>query len=87
MAYHPTDGHSLLQDTNWVERLTINVCLFFLIVFYYLGMDPSLEDTYNNITIPLEMTEWNIHDPSRLIATGGLLIIAADGKENTDGYR
>ena len=50
-------------------------------------MDPSLEDTYSNMTIPLTMTEWNIQDPSRLLSTDGLLIIAASGKENTDGYR
>ena len=50
-------------------------------------MDPSLEDTYSNMTIPLAMTEWNIQDPSRLLASDGLLIIAASGKENADGYR
>ena len=50
-------------------------------------MDPSLEDTYSNMTISLAMSEWNIQDPSRLLATDGLLMFAASGKENSDGYR
>ena len=50
-------------------------------------MDPSLEDSYNNMTIPLTMAEWNIDKPSGLIATDGLLMIAASGKKNSSGYR
>ena len=56
-----------------------------------LGMDPYLEGIYSNMTPPLMNTEWQIKDPSHLIATDGLLMLGASGKQNStglaDGYR
>merc|ERR1711892_736460 len=49
------------------------------------GMDPYLEVIYSNMTPPLMNTEWQIQDPSRLIATDSLLMLAASGKQNSTG--
>jgi len=38
------------------------------------------------MTPPMTPNQWHIHDPSRLVATDGLLMIADTGKENADGY-
>jgi len=53
------------------------------------GEDPSLSDVYANMD-PVQYTgpeNWIIHDPSRIVATDGLLMTAVTGKENADGYR
>ena len=53
----------------------------------YVGGDPSLEDVYNSMTPPMTMDQWHIHDPSRIVATDGVLMIAVTGKEQADGYK
>ena len=54
---------------------------------FYAGTDLSLEDVYNAMTPPMTKDKRHIHDPSQLLATDGLLMIAMTGKENADGYR
>ena len=49
--------------------------------------DPSLEDVYNSMIPPMFKDDWHIHDPSRIIATNGLLMIANTGKAQEDGYK
>ena len=49
--------------------------------------DPSLEDVYNSMIPPVFKDDWHIHDPSRIIATNGLLMIANTGKAQEDGYK
>ena len=49
--------------------------------------DPSLEDVYNSMLPPVFKDDWHIHDPSRIIATNGLLMIANTGKAQEDGYK
>ena len=51
------------------------------------GEDPSLEDVYNSMIPPMFKDDWHIHDPSRIIATNGLLMIANTGKAQEDGYK
>jgi len=65
--------------------ITANQIYFFKIT--YLGGDPSLEDVLKGMTPPMTPNQWHIHDPSRLVATDGLLMIADTGKENADGYK
>jgi len=48
--------------------------------------DPSLSDVYNNMSPPMTSDMWHIHDPSRMIATDGLLMIADTAKEQASGY-
>merc|ERR1711892_78803 len=50
------------------------------------GTDPSLEEEYNGMTPPMTKPQRHIHDPSELVATDGLLMIANTGKETADGY-
>jgi len=57
----------------------------FQFVFSF-GIDPSLEDVYNNMTPPMTRDQWHIHDPSHIVATDGVLMIAVTGKEQADGY-
>ena len=83
MPCSPPGGHGLLSQ---IERLIQNSRFFFILIGF-VGMDHSLVDSYNNMTIPLTMAEWNIDKPSGLIATDGLLMIAASGKKNSSGYR
>merc|ERR1711892_653539 len=40
------------------------------------GTDPSLEEEYNGMTPPMTKPQRHIHDPSELVATDGLLMIA-----------
>ena len=54
---------------------------------YTVGVDPSLEVIYANMTPPLKISQWQIINPSRLVATDGLLMLATDGKDNRDDYR
>ena len=49
--------------------------------------DPSLEDVYNSMIPPMFKDDWHIHDPSRIIATNGFLMIANTGKAQEDGYK
>jgi len=52
------------------------------------GDDPSLRDVYANMD-PVQFTgpsDWVIHDPSKIVATDGLLMIAVTGKAQEDGY-
>merc|ERR1711971_895855 len=52
------------------------------------GEDPSLGDVYANMD-PVQFTgpsDWVIHDPSKIVATDGLLMIAVTGKAQEDGY-
>ena len=49
--------------------------------------DPSLLDVYNNMKPPMEKDQWHIHDPSKIVATDGILMIANTGKEQADGYK
>ena len=51
------------------------------------GQDPSLEDVYNDMRPPVYKDDWHIHDPSRIIATDGVLMIANTGKAQEDGYK
>ena len=65
---------------------------FLLAQFLVLGLgiraeDPSLEDVYNSMIPPVFKDQWHIHDPSRIIATKGLLMIANTGKAQEDGYK
>ena len=46
------------------------------------GGDPSLGPIYSEADLP-----WHIHDPSRMVATDGILMIADTGKAQEDGYR
>ena len=54
---------------------------------YDTGADPSLEDVYNNMSPPLTRDQWHIHDPSHIVATDGMLMIAVTGKAQEDGYK
>jgi len=52
------------------------------------GDDPDLSDVYANMN-PVQYTgpqDWVIHDPSKIVATDGLLMIAVTGKAQEDGY-
>ena len=49
--------------------------------------DPNLQDVYNAMDPPMTPDQWHIHDPSRIVATEGMLMIADTGKENADGYK
>merc|ERR1711962_585649 len=52
------------------------------------GDDPDLSDVYANMD-PVQYTgpqDWVIHDPSKIVATDGLLMIAVTGKAQEDGY-
>ena len=46
------------------------------------GGDPSLGPIYAAADLP-----WNIHDPSRVLATEGILMIADTGKAQEGGYK
>ena len=35
----------------------------------------------------MEKDQWHIHDPSKIVATDGILMIANTGKEQADGYK
>ena len=39
------------------------------------------------MTPPVTRDQWHIHDPSRLVATDGLLMLAATAKAQEDGYK
>ena len=54
---------------------------------YDTGADPSLEDVYNNMSPPMTRDQWHIHDPSHIVATDGMLMIAVTGKAQEDGYK
>ena len=62
---------------------------FFRIPIFYsnTGGDPSLNDVYNNMNPPMTKDQWHIHDPSKLVATDGILMIAVTGKAQEDGYK
>merc|ERR1712142_617123 len=68
-------------------------CYVFLLVILsqlssiVLGVDPSLEDVYNTMNPPMTRDQWHIHDPSRIVATDGMLMIAVTGKAQEDGYK
>ena len=69
-------------------------CIFFpfynlelYICYVNAGTDPSLEDVYATMSPPMDIAEWHIHDPSKQVKINGLLMLAATGKENADGYR
>jgi len=67
------------------------ICQLLLTQSLVLGLgiraeDPSLEDVYNSMIPPVFKDDWHIHDPSRIIATNGLLMIANTGKAQEDGY-
>merc|ERR1712209_22345 len=52
------------------------------------GDDPDMGDVYANMD-PVQYTgprDWVIHDPSKIVATDGLLMIAVTGKAQEDGY-
>ena len=51
------------------------------------GGDPSLGDVYSHMTPPVTKDQWHIHDPSRLVATDGLLMLADTAKAQEDGYK
>ena len=68
------------------------ICQLLLTQSLVLGLgiraeDPSLEDVYNSMIPPVFKDDWHIHDPSRIIATNGLLMIANTGKAQEDGYK
>ena len=68
------------------------ICQLLLTQTLVLGLgiraeDPSLEDVYNSMIPPMFKDDWHIHDPSRIIATNGLLMIANTGKAQEDGYK
>ena len=68
------------------------ICQLLLTQTLVLGLgiraeDPSLEDVYNSMIPPVFKDDWHIHDPSRIIATNGLLMIANTGKAQEDGYK
>ena len=52
-----------------------------------LGSDPSLKDVYASMNPPTRKNMWHIHDPSKIVATDGLLMLAATGKAQEDGYK
>ena len=68
------------------------ICQLLLTQSLVLGLgiraeDPSLEDVYNSMIPPVFKDDWHIHDPSRIIANNGLLMIANTGKAQEDGYK
>ena len=68
------------------------ICQLLLTQLLVLGLgiraeDPSLEDVYNSMIPPVFKDDWHIHDPSRIIANNGLLMIANTGKAQEDGYK
>jgi hypothetical protein len=48
--------------------------------------DPSLENVYSSMIPPMFKIQWHTHDPSRIFATNGLLMIANTGKAQEDGF-
>ena len=58
-----------------------------IVLFLNAGGDPSLNDVYNNMDPPMTKEQWHIHDPSKLVATDGILMIAVTGKAQEDGYK
>ena len=58
-----------------------------VVAFKIRAEDPSLEDVYSSMIPPMFKDQWHIHDPSRIIATNGLLMIANTGKAQEDGYK
>ena len=46
------------------------------------GADPSLKPIYDQTGEP-----WHIHDPSKIVPTDGILMIADTGKAQEDGYK
>ena len=51
------------------------------------GGDPSLGDVYDSMRPPLTKEEWHIHDPSHVLETDGILMIAVTGKAQENGYK
>ena len=51
------------------------------------GGDPSLGDVYDSMSPPLTKEEWHIHDPSHVLETDGILMIAVTGKAQENGYK
>ena len=51
------------------------------------GGDPSLSDVYDSMRPPLTKEEWHIHDPSHVLETDGILMIAVTGKAQENGYK
>ena len=49
--------------------------------------DPSLSDVYDSMSPPLTQEEWHIHDPSHVLETDGILMIAVTGKAQENGYK
>ena len=49
--------------------------------------DPSLSDVYDSMSPPLTKEEWHIHDPSHVLETDGILMIAVTGKAQENGYK
>ena len=49
--------------------------------------DPSLSDVYDSMSPPLTREEWHIHDPSHVLETDGILMIAVTGKAQENGYK
>lgn len=71
-------------------RFLVGIFQLILLLPMILGRrvgDPSLEDVYNSMRPPVTKDQWHIHDPSRIIATDGLLMIANTGKAQEDGYK
>ena len=51
------------------------------------GGDPSLSDVYDNMNPPLTREEWHVHDPSHVLETDGILMVAVTGKAQENGYK
>ena len=51
------------------------------------GGDPSLSIVYDNMNPPLTREEWHIHDPSHVLETDGILMVAVTGKAQENGYK
>ena len=44
-------------------------------------------DVYQNMDPPFLEDDWHIHDPSHIVDTDGILMIAVTGKAQENGYR
>ena len=48
--------------------------------------DPSLLEVYQNMSPPMDESDWHIHDPSKIVEIDGFLMVACTGKAQEDGY-
>ncbi len=60
------------------------LCALVLLASLAFAVDPALKNVFDKVGIDLE--QYTIHDPSRVITKDGRQLVAATGKAQEDGY-